>query len=232
MENAALLAHLRALIERQPDWSTYSEHSSPHQQWLAQARSLVNRWSPVEAAAITVAVPNLGRDIIHNDAVGRILQSVQNAIADLEFDVPTEDRLAFGAGDVYDIFRELKKVIESAEKSVFIIDPYLDATVFDLYLDGVSAGIDVKLLCNRFAGPVSQAAQRYSQQHASSVEVRQTSDAHDRVIFLDDSACFVLGQSIKDAANAKPTYLAPLPPDVSIEKLRIYNDVWNTATVV
>jgi hypothetical protein len=64
------------------------------------------------------------------------------------------------------------------------------------------------------------------------VEVRQTAGAHDRVIFLDNSACFALGQSLKDAAKAKPTYIAALPPDVVPKKLNAYNNLWQGASVV
>ena len=232
MERAALLEHLRALLERQPNWSEYSGVSREHKQWLAQARALVHRWRPFDAIVINTTIPNLGKTLIHSEAVGKILQAVEDAIADLELDVPPDSRAAFGPGDVYDVFKELRRIVGSAERSVLIVDPYLDPTVFDLYLDGVPGGVGVRLLCNRHAGPVSQAAQKFSQQHGSTVEVRQTNNAHDRVIFLDDSACFILGQSLKDAAKAKPTYLVALPPDVSIEKLRIYNEVWNAATVV
>lgn len=232
MDNAALLAHLRALLERQPDWNVL-DIGREHKQWLAQARAMLKRWDPILAVVkIETAVPQLGRELYHDSAVEEILQTLENAIADLELEMPPESQAAFGAGDVYDIFRELNKVIGSAEVSVFIIDPYLDPTVFDLYLEGAPAGVNVRLLCNRHAGPVSAAAQRFGQQHGAGVEVRQTNDAHDRVIFLDDAACFVLGQSLKDAGKAKPTYIAALPPDVAIQKLRIYNEVWNAATVV
>ncbi len=232
MENDTLLAHLRALLERQPDWSDHNAIGREHQQWLAQARALVKRRDNLAATKIELRAGNLGNFLLQPGAVQEILQTVENAIADLELEMPSGARAAFGTGDVYDVFRELRSRVGSAEQSLFVIDPYLDPTVFDLYLDGVPTGVNVRLLCNRYAGPVSAAAQRFCQQHSINVEVRQTNDIHDRVFFLDDSACFVLGQSLKDAAKAKPTYIAALPPDVGIEKLRIYNQLWQDANVV
>lgn len=193
---------------------------------------MLRRWSLSAVVTIDVQTPNLGHDVWHEGAVVKVLQTLQNAVADLELDMPPGGQAAFGAGDVYDVFRELRSIVGSAEQSLFIVDPYLDPTVFDLYLEGAPASVNVRLLCNRHAGPVSAAAGRFGQQHGSGVEVRQTNDAHDRVIFLDDAACFVLGQSLKDAGKAKPTYIAALPPDVAIQKLRIYNEIWNAATVV
>ena len=52
---------------------------------------------------------------------------------------------------------------------------------------------------------------------------------HDRVIFIDEYVCWLIGQSIKDAAKAKPTYLVPLPPDVVSDKLSNYENIWKNA---
>jgi hypothetical protein len=38
-----------------------------------------------------------------------------------------------------------------------------------------------------------------------------------------------MGQSIKDAAKAKPTYLLPLPADIAKLKLTHYEAIWVTA---
>ena len=41
-----------------------------------------------------------------------------------------------------------------------------------------------------------------------------------------------MGQSIKDAAKAKPTYLLPLPADIANLKLGHYETIWNVAAVL
>ena len=56
------------------------------------------------------------------------------------------------------------------------------------------------------------------------IELKKTKKIHDRVIFIDNMACWVVGQSLKDAAKAKPTYLSPLSPDVVSAKLQEYNE--------
>jgi hypothetical protein len=61
------------------------------------------------------------------------------------------------------------------------------------------------------------------------VEIRTSQLIHDRVIFLDDRSCWVLGQSVKDAAKSMPTYLAPLPSDVIPLKKDVYEQIWSTA---
>ena len=68
---------------------------------------------------------------MHTNAVARIMQAVQNVIADLELEVPLEADVVFEPGAVYNFFRRLNDIIQSAETSVFVIDPYLDDQVFD-----------------------------------------------------------------------------------------------------
>jgi hypothetical protein len=41
-----------------------------------------------------------------------------------------------------------------------------------------------------------------------------------------------MGQSIKDAANAKPTYLVPLSADIAKLKFAFYEAIWQKATVL
>ena len=65
-----------------------------------------------------------------------------------------------------------------------------------------------------------------------SAQAKRSPAIHDRVIIIDDTACWVLGQSIKDAAKNKPTYIAPLPSDVVTLKEAHYEKIWNAATAI
>jgi len=76
------------------------------------------------------------------------------------------------------------------------------------------------------------AVQKFTAQHGTNVSVRISQEFHDRIVFVDDLSCWVMGQSIKDAAKAKPTYLLPLPPDIARLKLNHYEAIWNNATVL
>ena len=236
MQPEILLAHLRALDERAPDLSAYSPSSREHQVWLAQANALILRWDRVEATSFKLAWRRLSSrppgplfNTVTDSAVGEILGALNRAMADLELEVPTERAISFGTGAVYDFFRALNRVIESAEKSIFIIDPYLDRTVFENYLVSRPNNVSGRLLLNRNAETVLPAASKYNDQHGGVVELRKSKKIHDRVVFIDGYVCWVIGQSIKDAAKAKPTYLVPLPPDVVQDKLSSYEEIWLSA---
>ena len=229
MEPQILLAQLRALLERAPDLEAYSPASNEHQMWLGQAHALISRWNQVEAIGFKGDCDFLSNSLMRPPSIGKIFGTIHRAIADLEMSVPVETEVSFGAGEVYDFFRALNKVIASAETSIFIIDPYLDHTVFDHYLASRQEDVCIRLLLNHYAEKVVPAAEKYIAQHGSVLELRKSKSLHDRVIFLDNYVCWLIGQSIKDAAKAKPTYLVQLPPDVVPEKLNNYEEIWSSA---
>jgi hypothetical protein len=67
------------------------------------------------------------------------------------------------------------------------------------------------------------------QQTKVKLEARASGAIHDRVLFLDGRSCWVLGQSIKDAAKSKPTYLAPLDAQTAELKKSEYGKIWSSA---
>ena len=146
--------------------------------------------------------------------------------------LPTSGAQAFGPGAQYDFFKALNTVVSSAQQSLFVIDTYIDDTIFDSYLSAVPGGVTVKLLVEKCSAKVQPAAQKFIAQHKTSLEVKRSKAFHDRVIFIDRNECWVLGQSISHAAATKPTYLAPLPPDIAALKLAHYEDTWLSATAI
>ena len=121
MEPEVLLAQLRALFERAPDFEEYSPVSKDHMIWLGQAHALVSRWNAIEASSFQSAADLLPIDLLRPNNIAKIFGIIHRAIADLELIVPDNTSTVFGAGEVYDIFRALNEVIASAEKSIFII---------------------------------------------------------------------------------------------------------------
>ena len=232
MEPEVLLAQLRAHIERAPDFEKYSPISRDHTVWLGQAHALLVRWDMTQAIMFQVAADSLPSELVRASNVAKIFGTLHRAIADLELKVPQKGKVTFSAGEVYDFFRELNHVIKSAESSIFIVDPYLDTTVFDHYLNSRNENVIVRLLSNKNADSLKTASEKYNQQHGNVLEVRKSTKIHDRVIFLDDYVCWIVGQSLKQAAKAKPTYLAPLAPDVVSAKLDDYEKIWSESITI
>jgi hypothetical protein len=104
--------------------------------------------------------------------------------------------------------------------------------VFDGYLHALKPGASARLLTTKYVDAVRVAAAKYQAQYGSTVAMRQSNDIHDRVIFVDDDQCWVLGASIKDAALKKPTYLAPVSQDVADEKRKHYELIWQAGAPI
>lgn len=66
---------------------------------------------------------------------------------------------------------------------------------------------------------------------ARQLNVRTTRDIHDRVVFFDHR-CWVIGQSIKDAATKKPTYMVELADPMLAPARNVYEKLWSNASNV
>ncbi|EGI76938.1 phospholipase D-like domain-containing protein [Hylemonella gracilis] len=233
MDPHVLLTQLKAHIGRAPSFADFSATSAVHQEWLGRSYALVKRWNSLEASSLKVAADSLASlTFMREGNLGSIFGVLNRAISDLELQLPVTAAQAFGPGAVYDFFKALNSVVSSAQSSLFIIDPYLDDTVFDAYLSGVPKQVSVRLLVEGYAAKVTSAIQRFVAQFGIAVEARRSPSFHDRVIFVDSSECWVLGMSIRKAAEAKPTYLAPLSSDIAALKLGHYEQIWSGATAI
>ncbi|KXI29978.1 phospholipase D-like domain-containing protein [Paraglaciecola hydrolytica] len=235
MEHSVLLAQLRALIERAPNLDDYHPSSKEHLVWFGQGHALITRWNAVDAMSFQSAADSMSIDLLRPRNIAKILGTIQRAIADLELKAPQTQNKVFSAGDVYDFFKEMNRVISSAKQTIFIIDPFLDYTVVDHYLDARKTDVNVRLLLSskvkdqiKVLKPVIE---KYNTQYGDIIKVKKSSKLHDRVIFIDNDVCWVVGQSLKDAA-IKPTYLLPLSPDVISAKLDDYENIWAEANEI
>lgn len=227
-----LLTKLRAHLDRMPEMAGRGSYTTEHYAWLAKAHALVVLWNESEGMtfknACDWAAGNLNRPM----NLATVNGTLHRAIASLEESVPESEDQVFGPGAVYDFFRALNSIISSAEKSVFLIDPYVDDQIFDAYISSVRKPCLVRMLVDRYASSVKIGADRYRAQHGLAIEARKSSAIHDRLIFIDDAECWVLGASIKDAATSKPTYLAPLCQDVVSAKASFYESIWVGAQAI
>ena len=228
-----LLAQLKTLLARTPSFDSFNPASSEHHQWLGQAFALVSHWNTTEGIYLKVSADYLGGvEFDRGRKVGAILGAVHRAIADLELQLPASSGQAFGPGALYDFFKALSSVIASAKKSIFVLDPYLDEKVFDTYLSAVPKNVGVRLLTKCNVANIKAGKEKFTEQYQTVIDLRKSNAFHDRVVFVDGSECWVLGQSIANAATSMPTYLAPLSADIAQLKLAHYENVWSSANPI
>jgi hypothetical protein len=153
---------------------------------------------------------------------------LRSSIAELEYMLPQPEIAgAYHPGDEYSFYKDLKIITGLASTSLFVIDNYLDTQLFDVYMANVSSLIQVRVLTRQVESSLKIVAEKVAKR--GGFELRSSNGVHDRVVFADDR-CWVIGQSIKDAATKKPTYIVE---HAGADTMRgIYETLWAAATSV
>lgn len=155
---------------------------------------------------------------------------VRSLIGKLRLELPEEEtKGVYQPGEEYAFYRDLSSLIESATHDVFIIDAYLGEKVFNLYVAKVPASVTVRILSNNVGANVETVAKMYARSRP--LELRSGAGVHDRMLFIDQRG-WVSGQSIKDAAGKKPTYLIELDEPLLNAARDIHDRIWAAATVI
>ncbi len=128
-------------------------------------------------------------------------------------------------GQVYDFYKDIRDITQQAKREVFLVDAYPDEEVLDLYLEKTSTGVAIRILTNMPKRNFLSVARKFKMKPGVTFEVRTSGDCHDRVFFIDDT-CWVMGQSLKDAAK-KPTYLVKIESQQLFKK--VFEDLWAQA---
>jgi hypothetical protein len=152
---------------------------------------------------------------------------LKSCISELEIDLPETDiKSVYEAGEEYEFYRDVKFCLGLASKEIFVVDPYLSTEIFDVYAGAIPRTVSFRLLSANIPPDVTALAHKYAT--GGNLNLRSSKAIHDRVLFADNRV-WVVGQSLKDAAKKKPTYIVEHdePP-----MRTAYEPLWNAATVI
>lgn len=127
-------------------------------------------------------------------------------IQDIQNPDKTKER-AYSHKEEYDIYKDLKQIFENASNLVFIVDSYVDETLYSLYLETIPSNVQVKILTKRPSPTFIEVGKKFAKKHL--LEIVDSTSIHDRYIFVDEK-CWTIGSSLKDAGKSKPTTLIQL----------------------
>jgi hypothetical protein len=102
----------------------------------------------------------------------------------------------FYEGQIFDAHKFVSSIIRKAEKSIIVIDNYIDDTVLTLLSKrkkGVNAIIYTKKVTRQLQLDIDKFNAQYEQ-----VEVHQFSKSHDRFLIIDEQEIYLIGASLKD----------------------------------
>ena len=130
----------------------------------------------------------------------------------------------------FDFRIDIKEIFDKANKEIFIIDSWINEDLLEIYLKNIKRKIKIRVLSGENPkGKIVKLINDFNNQY-NSLQIRESSKIHDRGVFTDNCEGWVMGQSIKDAAKEKPTYLIKLQNPKQLET--IYKKIWNLSKKV
>jgi len=231
LDGNELIQRLKSLKVRFPSPDDVVLDSHQLSELIAEAEALVGAWNNGDAIAIKNKAQFM--HLIGKPNYLQILSTISKVIHELEIKYPPSERKqVYAPGEAYDFYNDFKAVVLSAKAHVFLIDPYVNEEVFDLYIKKLPKEVACKVLLGNTNNNLKTVIQKLHSSPNHNVDVKTSKGMHDRVVFIDDSACWLIGQSIKDAAKKKPTYFVELPEELVHEKLSYYSSLWSGANSV
>lgn len=105
----------------------------------------------------------------------------------------------FVDGQIYDAFEFIERLIKSAEKSIMLIDNYVDEAVLTM-MSRKQAGVHVDIYTKEITKALQLAEKHFNTQYGG-LMLHTTQICHDRFLIIDDKTIYLIGASLKDAGK-------------------------------
>jgi len=134
--------------------------------------------------------------------------TLASSMKELELCLPEADlQAAYEVGEEFAFYIDLKGILAAARGDVFVVDNYLNSDFFELYVTPIPPGVWVRILTDEVRGNLEAVARKFAGR--GHFELKSSADVHDRHVFVNGRG-WMIGQSIKDAAKRKPTYMVEI----------------------
>ncbi len=102
----------------------------------------------------------------------------------------------FFDGQIFDAYKFVSGLIRKANKSILLIDNYIDETVLDL-LTKKKKNVAATIFTNKITKAMLLDVEKFNSQY-STLELKKFTKAHDRFLIIDDKEVYHFGASLKD----------------------------------
>jgi hypothetical protein len=229
MKAEHLLAEVEDILRTMPQGETLNLNTPENLSWIGRAAAFIKIWDLAESIAFRSALNDL-RNGWHLSAFTQIQIVLRQAQSDLRLKTIGPINMAIGQGLTFDYFDAVRKTMETARSDLFFIDRYLDAEFVSRYLPHVASGVSIRLLARDKITVLLPAVEAFARQSGTKVQIRSSTDFHDRYVIVDRQACYQSGASFKDGARAAPTTLTQIT-DAFQAVHQTYETLWASAKV-
>ncbi len=133
-------------------------------------------------------------DRIEND-VHSMKKELGEIKLQLNTSLPAEQGI-FYEGQVFDAYVLVSEIIKSAEKSIILIDNYIDESVLIL-LSKRTKDVNATIYTKSISKQLELDLKKHNLQYPK-IEIKAFAKSHDRFLIIDDETVYHLGASIKD----------------------------------
>jgi len=127
------------------------------------------------------------------------VHQIKNKLSEIDVQISTNlppNEGIFYNGQVFDAFVLVCDLIRSAQKSIVLIDNYIDESVLVL-LSKRQKDVTATLYTKSISKQLELDIKKYNQQYAS-IEVKIFNKSHDRFLIIDNETVYHIGASLKD----------------------------------
>jgi hypothetical protein len=132
----------------------------------------------------------------------------------------------FATGQTHSFDKYLRGVLAGAGASVRIADSYVDGTIFDNLLDQIPKIVKIQLMYGKSYDSYDTRAKRFKTEFPKFTH-KNNPNFHDRLLIID-SAGYVLGPSLKDAAYKTPASVVRLNSKDSEQIIKFFDGIWKS----
>lgn len=102
----------------------------------------------------------------------------------------------FFDGQIFDAYRFVSGLIRKADKSIILIDNYIDESVLDLFTKKKKF-VEIIILTKNISQALKLDVKKFNAQYPK-ISIKEFNKAHDRFIIIDDKEVYHFGASLKD----------------------------------
>jgi len=102
----------------------------------------------------------------------------------------------FFNGQIFDAYAFISSLIKEADKSIIILDNYIDESVL-IHLSKAPLHVNLTILTKNISKQLKLDIQKYNQQYKN-LTLKEFKNSHDRFIIIDEKDIYHIGASLKD----------------------------------
>jgi len=135
-------------------------------------------------------IDNLERKQLEtNDKFEQIFDALQNKKIEPNHGI-------FFNGQIFDSYSFIADIIRKANKSIILIDNYIDDTVLTLFTKR-KKGVLIKLYTKIISKQLILDVEKFNTQYPP-IEIKELKESHDRFLIIDEKELYHIGSSLKD----------------------------------